>query len=585
MSRLNRISSSAVGAAVITVSVLPLLLLGTSAAVPIVDSLDSQFVQAIILARHNLIAASGAAIVPDMLSGVPRGFFESPVSLYLWLFEIFPPFGALVANEILLRIVAFVGMTALMRHVLRHSEQGDLLIPTLTAAAFTALPFYSVAGGSVSGMPLFIWAALTVRDKGWGILPIAAALVYVCYAWLFVFAVFVLLALSAVFLIDLVRSRGAAWRLFQFLILASLLFVVREHQLFKLLLIDDVVVHRSEFAVLPVSMGTVIRIAIRTFVNGDYTASTLAVPVTLLALVGGGILGLKRAESFVGSRRATLIVAALVFVGATSLLTGLWNVFGTATLSRAYGIPYFNASRFFVLQPLAWFVAFGAALSLLRAYIRDRTVAILAVAGLASVQVAAATLRLPWYKGEVPGINAPYEQFFAPQLFAWVRGALPGTARVGVVGLHPSVAQFSRIPTIDGYLNIYPLGTKHRFGRIIASEVSRDADLNAYFFGWGNRAYLFSSEMGRAKLSHPEAGPPITLRYDMSAFVSTGGTHIISTRLIANADSLRLNCLGIFRSRIYPPLFVYAVSPEPRAANVAGSAPSCRDRGYAPGGG
>ena len=48
-----------------------------------------------------------------------------------------------------------------------------------------------------------------------------------------------------------------------------------------------------------------------------------------------------------------------------------------------------------------------------------------------------------------------------------------------------------------GYFVNYPLEYKKKFRKIIEKELNKDKNLKSYYDNWGNRVYLFSSELGR----------------------------------------------------------------------------------------
>src|SRR5699024_9806710 len=69
------------------------------------------------------------------------------------------------------------------------------------------------------------------------------------------------------------------------------------------------------------------------------------------------------------------------------------------------------------------------------------------------------------------------------------------TYKVGSAGLYPSIALYNGFYCIDGYSNNYSLEYKHEFRKIIENELNKNESLKAYFDDWGNRCYLFSSEI------------------------------------------------------------------------------------------
>src|SRR5699024_10753747 len=91
-----------------------------------------------------------------------------------------------------------------------------------------------------------------------------------------------------------------------------------------------------------------------------------------------------------------------------------------------------------------------------------------------------------------------WNDFYATDMFSEIIdyiGKDTSTYKVGSVGLYPSIALYNGFYCIDGYSNNYSLEYKHEFRKIIAEELEKDDDLKTYFDEWGNRCYLFSSEI------------------------------------------------------------------------------------------
>jgi hypothetical protein len=61
--------------------------------------------------------------------------------------------------------------------------------------------------------------------------------------------------------------------------------------------------------------------------------------------------------------------------------------------------------------------------------------------------------------------------------------------------LSPAVPAYNGFFTIDGYSSIYGLNYKKKFREVIGSELQKYPSQLAKFDSWGNRCYLFSSEL------------------------------------------------------------------------------------------
>ena len=90
-----------------------------------------------------------------------------------------------------------------------------------------------------------------------------------------------------------------------------------------------------------------------------------------------------------------------------------------------------------------------------------------------------------WVKGEViPGLAK-----------SWDIGKDQKTYKVGCIGLHPAVPRYNGFYMVGGYASIYSLEYKKKFREVIEKELEKIPLLKNKFDYWGNRCYLFSSEL------------------------------------------------------------------------------------------
>jgi hypothetical protein len=247
-------------------------------------------------------------------------------------------------------------------------------------------------------------------------------------------------------------------------------------------------------------------------------------------------------------------LAGLVATAFTALAYALfrWDVVLELTLRS--GLNGFNFGRFHWLQPGLWLVSFSAALFVLaRAFDQPRRPLApgrgLAGAGwwiafgLAGAQIVSNVQGLPAYGGAPRSM--PFDRFFATDVFPEIEAALEADGsfeRIGMVGVHPAIAQYHGLPTLGAYMQMYPIEEKRRFRQIIAAELERSERLRTSFDTWGSRAYLFSADLGRCggNCFVGRAAESIELRLDYDAFREAGGTHILSVSPIVNDAPLDL---------------------------------------------
>jgi hypothetical protein len=130
--------------------------------------------------------------------------------------------------------------------------------------------------------------------------------------------------------------------------------------------------------------------------------------------------------------------------------------------------------------------------------------------------------------------------------------------RVGCLGIHPALAQYHGLYTVDFYLPNYDLSYKTKFRKIIQEELARESphfDFRKYFDEWGSRAYLFSVEYGnnfllpktkKSKINAgtEQAGRIVSWGFDVNAFKAVGGRYLISVAPLAFPGQLGLDLVG-----------------------------------------
>ena len=133
--------------------------------------------------------------------------------------------------------------------------------------------------------------------------------------------------------------------------------------------------------------------------------------------------------------------------------------------------------------------------------------------------------------------------------------------KVASLGFPPSVTTYNGFYTLDGYMFNYPLSYKHEFRIIIAKELEKNQTIRDYFDGWGNRCYLFSSELGLDfTIGKTENISISNLELNMTQFKLMGGNYIFSTVLIKNYLVENLSLLNIYETPTsYWKIYLYQV--------------------------
>ena len=133
------------------------------------------------------------------------------------------------------------------------------------------------------------------------------------------------------------------------------------------------------------------------------------------------------------------------------------------------------------------------------------------------------------------------------------------------LGIDPSAALYHGFYCIDGYSNNYDLEHKHAFRKIMAPELAKNDYLRSSFDGWGNRCYLFSSEIPGYYNIEKNSFWYNHLDIDTKALTDMGCDYILSAAYIVNAEELNLTLLQeepFTTDTSYYQIYLYQVNPQ-----------------------
>jgi hypothetical protein len=547
---------------------LPFLLLGSHSYITIHDNLDGEFVVNYLLVKTGTALSFGnSSTVANIMNGLPRAALPSGLNVTVLLFYVFTPAWAYIVNFILVHIVAFCGMFLLLRkHFLTKDD--DYLLAGAIAICFFLVPYYTTYGISVAGQPLLAYAFLNIRNGQRNWKDYLIVLLFPLWSDIALIAPFAVSALALILAIDWVRSRSLNKPFLVALMLLVSAYGALQYQLvYSILGSHTFVSNRTSWnRWTDLNVSSNLR---KTFellpITQYHTGSFSTLPV--IVAVGSALVLLVARK-----RRAGLLDVLAIAIALICLEYGFYDWL-------AWLAPRsFNASRYYFLLPLLWMLVFALSLKELK---RDKWG--FAIAWCLIAVQAGAILKFNTEYANNVGLLAgkhvyepSFSRFFAQDLFGDIDRyiAKPKESyRVVTIGMHPTVAQFNGFYTLDGYLTNYSLAYKQRFRRIIWKELNKDSKLRDYFDGWGNRCYVFSSELGLNELCSGNNHYVLhNLDLDMEQVRAMGGEYVISAARIEDSAQNGLTLEKEFSSaNSFWHLYLYHLTPLPYLANGAPS--------------
>jgi len=571
----------------------PFLLLGNNAYITIHDNLDGEFVDKYLLvATGKALIFDGSSPIENIMNGLPRAALPSGLDVAVLLFYIFPPVWAYIVNFILVHVIAFCGMFLLLRkHFL--TDEDDYLLAGAISICFFLVPYYTTHGLTVAGQPLLAYAFLNIRNGQRNWKDYLIILLFPLWSDIALIAPFAVTTLLLILAIDWVRSHSLNKHFLISIVLFASAYIALQYQLINSVLGSNTwVSHRTtwnRWTDFDVS-SNMKRTLEMLFTTQYHTGSFSTLPVIVAA---GGALVLLIARK----RRAGLLDVMAIGVALICLEYGFydWIVLWFGWLVP--GLQTFNASRYYFLLPLLWMLVFALSLKELKRRkwglpIGWCLVVIQAFAVLKFNTEYKDSARLlvgkhvyvyePSFSrffahdlfteidrfiGKHVHVYEPsFSRFFAHDLFTEIDrfiGRPKDTYRVVTIGMHPSVAEFNGFYTLDSYQRNYPLSYKRQFRQIIWKELDRDTILREYFDGWGNRCYVFSSELGLNFLCYGKEHHILhNLQLDTAQLRAMGCEYVISAAEIENSAQrgLRLE-RQFFSPESFWHIYLYYVLP------------------------
>lgn len=517
---------------IILLFVSPLFLLGENAHIRVHDNLDSNIAWYKVLVRSDQLFGSLDAVIPEVINGLPRDAYGTEFSGIVWLHTLFPSMIAYALSQTITRVLAFLGMYLLLKkHIVK--EQGAGLICVGVSLAFALTPFWPSGMLSTLGQPLALWAFMNIRSRAFSWKEWAILIVLPLYSSFVLGFFFFLTAMGLLWLRDVIKKHDWNLLFLGSITLMTAIYLAIEYRLVYALVFPEASTSRTEFYSSKLELGHTIYLAFKNYLLGHTHVMTLhtfiVLPILILTLV---VVIIRKDQR---SNQRFIYLFGLNF--ALSVWYAFWFYKGWEPLKEQFTLlNTFNFARFHFLRPLVIYISFALGLSILwklgqkwRRCVRICLVLQVLLLCFSNDEIVYRVLDQPSYK-----------EFYAVDLFQQIEeyiGQPQQSYRVASIGIHPVIAQYNGFYTLDTYNNYYPLSYKHQFRKIIAQELEKNQTLKTYFDQWGNRCYIFVSELGKNYDFRKDSTKKIHhLELNVDAFSAMGGQYIFSSVPILNAN-------------------------------------------------
>lgn len=542
---------------------LPFIISGELSNHVIHDNLDNNVAQYVAMANeHKLFSLNPHTTVETILGGTERMFLLTGFSFQALLFSLFEPYVAFLVNFITVHLIAFVGMMLLVKHqhLLGDERKGIRLV---TALSFALIPFYTIYGLSVAGTPIVCYAAMNLSAGKRKNLSYLILALFPFYSSLFLVGVFIVGGFATYSLFLYAKSRILPRGLVVGLIILGVGYALSHGLTIYQFLFSKTPSHRSEMIPLLVDFEHVIDLTMGFFLELHYHVSQ---PMNFPFILGAisVLLGIMQKN-----HRVEKLLLLFSVNLAIALLYGIYSWTVVGDLQKSFPVLFmFQWNRAYYFSPLIWMVSLGISLSIIFEsidHLRYRTVYMTLIILLQGYHLWKYNVEFRETTTNLFSENKlgwSFRDFYDTELFTQLKksiGRKTQNFRVASVGMHPAIAQFNGLQTIDGYVGNYPLDYKHEFRKIIGNELAKAPHLAEYFDHWGSRCYLFSSELSHNFLIDKNDQSVLTdLRFDFNHGPVVD--YLISSVEIANPSNCNLRLNGTFTTdRSKWRIFLYEV--------------------------
>lgn len=536
-----------VGISCIFVYCLPYIILGENAYIQTGDFLDSTIGHLQNIKANGLFFDLGS-IIPTMY-GVDRAgvVYTSPFELKALLCYLLPMYWGIVANILLVKVTAFVGMFLFLRKA-RIAKTS--WISFLVALIFSFVPFYVDYGITVAGIPLVCWALLNLAKKERTILSLVVSAYYGFYSSMAMggFAVCLLVAVAIVVL--WVREKQLNIRLIVALALIGLAYVAIDfHTIFSFLFDNDFVSHRTARDDGFFSLNWKLKyIATLVWKNSPPHFGRCIIVQILLAFGVTTIVYWNKEKHL--RQYLTGYIVLYVIIAIAYLLPFLpWSIFKAFDFSRitAFYLP-------------ACFILLAVTLDVLIRHNKKMLAIVLLVLTMVGVELE--TTNTKWGPRDHfsnvmllfgGSIDYPtYRQFYDTELFSCIAHDLcvrqDYTTKVVSVGLSPAEAEYNGFYCLDGYFMNYSIDHMYDMCEVNQYEFSKDGTLARPFYHGHNKCFVVSTELGVSNF-HYRKDDPIAIHHlatNTNKLRDMGCEYLFSSVEIKNYKDLELTYIGSY---------------------------------------
>lgn len=532
------------GSLALLVSFVPYFILGDNSFITIHDHLDLSTAHIRMLMDYNAMFDYSQKL--PIGEGVSRSFFFVPFDIRLIFYYFLPTFWAIVANNVFARVLGYIGMYLLLdKYVVREKSVFLQFVKVMLSIGFSLSCAYTDYSLSALGFPLIFYAFLNFNANRHVVFSYILLVIYCLYNHFELGGFFACCVIGMYILYLVIRQRSFPWRIIIPLVVMFSLFIIEYMpMIIGFFSSHGELSHRIEMYS-TYSVTSALRGTLSLMAKSMYHVGLILALPTFFALVY--VFWKSENEA---KKKSAIYIVGFGFIAFVFFVVRLLHNISGLTIVQS-----FQFDRFYWMYPTL--VCTACAFSCFWLHNRGKLekffafLLLFVTAGSSVAFNGELRANCHYLLSSKRNIQSPsFKSFFASDLFDKIKADCQikeWDTKVVCLGMFPSVVQYNRISTLDFYQSNYPLAYKHRFRKVIAKELEKDKQLLDYFDNWGNRCYLFSSELGQDYLWGKHRGGSVThLDIDTGQLRDLGCDYLFSAVDIEDCDSLGLEFKGAY---------------------------------------
>ncbi len=542
------------GVIIIVLYYLPYLILNEESYIVVHDNLDGEFV------LRKIISSIKGDYIEQIMNGISGSLMISKSNILILIFKYFTPFVAYILNDLIVRIMAFTGVYLLVEDKIFFKKNENRIVIVLISLCYSFIPFYSIFGITVAGIPLLIYSFLNLKNKTHLYISYLIIVFFAFYSSFVLIGVFVLIVLFSYWLYMLVfHNKFYFYFILGIFTLASCYFFIEFNLISAFFFDKKFISHRALFRFLEPNLEYEYTKGKELFFNTQYHSGKLKTKWILC--VGIIVLLFKRSKKIFILKILLLVLIIVMFSIIYPFIRFYFGDYFSILKS-------FQFDRFYFFLPILWILLLAFSLRELLQFKKKMILVFVNVFLLFQIII---TMRGDRYYveniKEIIGYETnriSYSQFYAKDLFFEIDKRInkdKSTYKIASLGLHPASSQFNGFYTLDGYITNYNISYKFKFREIIEDELKEDIYLKKYFDDWGSRVYIYSSELKQNYIiNKTEKRKVLNFKFNTDAFRKMGGEYLISAVEIINHEKNDLVFIDKFENnRSFYQIFLYKV--------------------------